>query len=259
MAPPVKKLCIQDGCTRTKWSTKHRCFVCYTRGESITFRVEQARRRLAMVPPGLRKKTVPAKLWPAGARWCAACQSFVDLEDVAKGSARCRPCVSAKAHDSAIVKTYGIDGSDYDALLALQGGKCAICRTKPKKKRLAIDHDHGTGKNRGLLCGRCNHDLLGAAHDSTAILAAGIRYLDTPPTSGLWSPPEASAPAPVPTEPDDFLSFGEAPSAPGVLPSAPVDGEAKCSAYHVRPIGSTRDASGNFWRIYVGDDDPPPF
>lgn len=257
MVAAPKKLCIQDGCTRTKWSNKHRCFVCFTRGESITFRVEQSRRRLAMVPPELYRKTVPAKLWPAGTRWCAGCQAFVDLADVAKGVARCRPCASSKAHEAMTAKVYGVEGSEYDRLLVLQGGKCAICRTKPKKKRLAIDHDHKTGANRGLLCGRCNHDLLGSAHDSVNILAAAIAYLDTPPTGGAWSSPESSG-TPKAGEPaDDFLSFGEAPPARGVEGSGAVlDG--KCSAYHYRPLGGGRDARGAY-RVYVGDDDPVPF
>ena len=45
---------------------------------------------------------------------------------------------------------------EYARLLEKQKGKCAICDTYPKKKRLAVDHDHETGQIRGLLCGTCN-------------------------------------------------------------------------------------------------------
>jgi hypothetical protein len=42
----------------------------------------------------------------------------------------------------------------YERLLAEQGGECAIrgCKRRPKTRRFHIDHDHATGKVRGLLC-----------------------------------------------------------------------------------------------------------
>lgn len=49
---------------------------------------------------------------------------------------------------------------DYDLLLKRQGGVCAICGKPPKKTRLAVDHDHKTGKVRGLLCFYCNFRIV---------------------------------------------------------------------------------------------------
>lgn len=49
--------------------------------------------------------------------------------------------------------------TDYNRLLKTQGGRCAICRRKPKTRRLAVDHDHslkGRASVRGLLCVNCN-------------------------------------------------------------------------------------------------------
>ena len=47
--------------------------------------------------------------------------------------------------------------NDYDDLSALQNGVCAICGGENENgKSLSIDHDHETGKVRGLLCHRCN-------------------------------------------------------------------------------------------------------
>jgi len=52
---------------------------------------------------------------------------------------------------------YGISAKEYDALLARQNGKCAICGLEMDEgKRLAVDHDHETGKVRGILHVRCN-------------------------------------------------------------------------------------------------------
>lgn len=48
----------------------------------------------------------------------------------------------------------------YEEYIALQGGEfCGICGFEPKDRRLDRDHDHGTGKPRGLLCPRCNLQL----------------------------------------------------------------------------------------------------
>lgn len=211
-----------------------------------------------MVPPEMRLARVPARLWPAGQRWCAGCQSFIDLAD-AQGS-RCRACNSAATHAARIEKTYGLTSAQYDALLELQGGKCAICRAKPVSKRLAVDHDHKTGEVRGLLCSRCNHDLMGAAWDSLAMAHALVGYIEAPPVTGNWHDP--STPRPVPPAAASQPRHGLA--GPGGLPlaGAPVasDGQPglECKREHYLPSGSMRDASG-FWRIWTGPGDPPPF
>lgn len=64
----------------------------------------------------------------------------------------------------------------FDTLLALQNNKCAICKTDNPH---CLDHDHATGRARGVLCRVCN---LGIGHlrDSAAILRAGADYLDSP-------------------------------------------------------------------------------
>lgn len=74
------------------------------------------------------------------------------------------------------LKRYGISASDYLWVLDVQGGVCAICKRPPKGKRLAVDHDHKTGKVRGLLCSKCN-TLLGNADDQPLILLSAVEYL----------------------------------------------------------------------------------
>lgn len=62
-------------------------------------------------------------------------------------------------------RKYGMTVEQYDKLLAEQGGVCALCGEPETStfrgtvKMLAVDHDHGTGLVRGLLCYRCNTDL----------------------------------------------------------------------------------------------------
>ena len=140
-----------------------------------------------MVPPELRVKRTKKilALAPAGTSFCAGCQSFRDVEDFGKNATECRACSSAKAHGAMIAKTYGLTPDEYDALLKLQGGKCAICRARPVSKRLAVDHDHGDGEVRGLLCSTCNHDVLGGVHDDAAIAWRAYLYLTSPPAKLL--------------------------------------------------------------------------
>lgn len=57
---------------------------------------------------------------------------------------------------------YGLTTEQYDAMSLGQGGVCAICSEPPRvgfNKRLHVDHDHVTGKVRGLLCMHCNHSI----------------------------------------------------------------------------------------------------
>lgn len=81
-------------------------------------------------------------------------------------------------------RPHGLSLRDYERLLASQGGVCAICHGPETvltpsgvPRYFAIDHDHATGRVRGLLCVRCNR-LLGVARDSTERLRAAIAYLE---------------------------------------------------------------------------------
>jgi len=124
---------------------------------------------------------VPKEKWPEGERWCAGCQSFVPLF-YCSGS-RCKACASSAAHEKRLESTYGISPEDYLRIFAAQGGRCGICRNKPRTIRFAVDHDHKTGEVRGILCKRCNHDLLGGGHDDVMMLFRAIQYLLFPPAA----------------------------------------------------------------------------
>jgi hypothetical protein len=122
----------------------------------------------------------------------------------------------------------GLGVAEYDALLAAQGGGCAICgaapqterprrawtcrycktlhgvglhaaeictvchQARPALRRLDVDHNHATGKVRGLLCARCNQALPSWLTPAWALAVA--EYLgfevetiyDTPEDGALW-------------------------------------------------------------------------
>ena len=89
---------------------------------------------------------------------------------------------AAIARNSQLKKDYGITQEKYDAILKSQGGHCAFfgCMATEahpgKGDALCVDHDHKTGKVRGLLCSRHN-SLVGYAHDSVDELKNAIQYL----------------------------------------------------------------------------------
>jgi hypothetical protein len=67
-------------------------------------------------------------------------------------------------HDARLKRVYKISLATYVKTYDAQGGKCAICKFPkgwPQNGRLpfVVDHDHRTGKVRGLLCHRCNVGL----------------------------------------------------------------------------------------------------
>lgn len=69
---------------------------------------------------------------------------------------------------------YGLTEQDYQQLYIKQEGKCKICYQV--KVRLDVDHNHTTGKVRGLLCGHCNK-AIGLLHDDPDAARRVIAYL----------------------------------------------------------------------------------
>lgn len=76
---------------------------------------------------------------------------------------------------------YGISLDDYDYMMEKQGFCCMLCDKEFQlhKGRYSahVDHDHKTGKIRGLLCFQCNIGL-GSFKDDQAILSRAIRYIE---------------------------------------------------------------------------------
>ena len=75
---------------------------------------------------------------------------------------------------------YGITEADYEEMLLLQEGRCAICKTDTptgKWKRFAVDHCHHTGVVRGLLCNECNRGM-GLLRDNPTLLREAANYLE---------------------------------------------------------------------------------
>jgi len=166
---------------------------CYWHRLARSIMTEQVRAASARgdhVAHALRIARVPEKEWPVGERWCAGCQSFAPLW-YCKDS-QCKACAHRAIARSRDLSIYGLGHDAKDALIKLQGGKCAGCRRRQISKDLATDHNHATGEVRGLLCQTCNQKILGGAYDSLQTLLNLAYYLLRPPArSGSgWRPPE---------------------------------------------------------------------
>lgn len=91
----------------------------------------------------------------------------------------CSVAVGRHATDDHRWRKYGLTRASYEAMYAAQGGCCSICRDViglDDDPDAHIDHDHGTGAVRGVVCRGCNLGL-GFFRDDPARLEAAIAYL----------------------------------------------------------------------------------
>lgn len=132
---------------------------------------------------------------------CSICGLKKAASDFARNAARksgfqsfCRDCARAKwrRHSSSrpkgyrrgdyLEKTYGLTLEQYDQILNRQAGACAICKGPPRGQgsklgHFDVDHDHTTGRVRGLLCNPCNQ-ALGLLNDRKDVLVSAVQYLE---------------------------------------------------------------------------------
>ncbi len=147
-----------------------------------------------------------------GRKRCGKCREWLPVENFYKNSraatglaSACKACtlvvhqtaqytarykerdpegVAAEKRRRFIRTMYGVTPEWYDAMLAAQGGVCAICGQPEvvlrhgKVKLLAVDHDHATGEARGLLCQGCNQGI-GHLGEDLERMEAAARYLET--------------------------------------------------------------------------------
>lgn len=116
---------------------------------------------------------------------CNNCQSRLPVDEfpaLLGGKYQCRSCLNEANHVHQL-RRMKCQLPLFEILMKKQNGKCAICGARQghrscrgKVCRLAVDHDHQTGKVRGLLCNNCNRGL-GRFHDSAEIVESALRYL----------------------------------------------------------------------------------
>jgi Recombination endonuclease VII len=187
----LRRLCTVDGCTRRR----HKQGWC-----GLHFkRFEQYGDPLLGPPPrGGDLCRNGHKLQPGtgGRRKCPVCEERrLEQNRICscgapreKGKKKCDACLeraNQRRQLRATCRRFGITVEQYEAMLRIQGGRCAVCRNQPRTRRLAIDHDHQTMAVRGLLCHRCNRGILGHANDSVDLLRRAVEYLERPPANDI--------------------------------------------------------------------------
>jgi len=107
---------------------------------------------------------------------CKECASLIRKERYLSN----RDKEKNRSYSNRIKRLYGITEFDYNKMIEKQNGKCAICGSikigRGKTNKFCIDHNHKTGKVRGLLCHNCNV-LLGKLSDNIKLCQNIIKYL----------------------------------------------------------------------------------
>lgn len=98
-----------------------------------------------------------------------------------KPHGHCKKCHRIHSRKHSLKKEYGLTIEEYELMFSSQSGLCLICQTpghsnNRQKYPLYVDHNHETGKVRGLLCATCN-TMLGYLEVSRHLLLRMETYL----------------------------------------------------------------------------------
>lgn len=118
-----------------------------------------------------------------GKKRCSVCHEWKHLADYPKSKTgrdgldhRCRGCHRDRRLRYTI-EQHGITWDEYQAMLEAQNHACALCFRGHSEVSLGIDHDHATGRVRGLLCRSCNA-ALGQFQDDPAALRRAADFIE---------------------------------------------------------------------------------
>jgi hypothetical protein len=116
----------------------------------------------------------PAKVKAQVKRWQQANPERVNATQRLR---RAKPEVKLQARAGHLMRKFGLTLEQYDAMLEAQDGGCFICGRPPRDDiSLHVDHDHSTGKVRGILCFCCNN-ALADFQDDPALLRKAASYV----------------------------------------------------------------------------------
>lgn len=174
MGRPLKR-CDDSVCT-----LESPCRPCRKRKQNREYKNTQRK-----TPEGHRLNKIQQARYREGASFRAWIQVYrkSDQHKLNSKNAYIKDRASGKTQERSRITNlarHNLTPSDYDALLSRQDGGCAICRSSSPRRRgrdrLVVDHDHQTGKVRGLLCHPCNL-ALGLFHDNPQRLVAAAAYV----------------------------------------------------------------------------------
>ncbi|MFV8127612.1 endonuclease VII domain-containing protein [Streptomyces syringium] len=133
------------------------------------------------------KNVRPRVAAPDGHKYCRRCEEIKPHSQWDRNSSasdglstRCKACRAVEGRAGHLKRTYGITEAERDGMISSQMGTCPICLSAPA---VHVDHDHGTGKVRGVLCFNCN-SALGKLRDDRGAMRRAIAYLE----GNAWKP-----------------------------------------------------------------------
>lgn len=136
--------------------------------EVVNRKIERTRKRHGLTKKGYRERFGPLTYKQIEKE--AACKARLAKKDRAASSFGIR---------------HGLGFYEYLTEHSKQKGRCAICGER-SMKRFVVDHDHETGKYRGLLCGLCN-TAIGLLKDDFRVIREAARYVARHKTDNyLW-------------------------------------------------------------------------
>lgn len=160
-----KSISDYNNCSAHPDGKMNKCRVCINK-----YRKEYTKRKAVNLPKMNGEKTCTK---------CGITKPIIDFPPnkmIRDGRSHfCRKCTSKQFNAARLKRKYGITVQDYNHMLELQGGVCAICGGT-NFKTFAVDHNHVTGRVRGLLCDNCNRGL-GILGDSIKSIQIVLQYL----------------------------------------------------------------------------------
>ena len=149
---------------------------------------------------------------PAGHKHCLQCDKTKPHDQWSRATrtkdglaTACKTCMAARGRRDYFKRTYGLTEERLQELLRAQRGVCAICLGPGPEH---VDHDHISGRVRGLLCFQCNI-ALGHLRDRPDVIRRAADYVE----GHVWQP--------IPSAPGVFLLPSSPPAAPRSPSSSP--------------------------------------
>lgn len=177
------------------------CHICKKVKDTNAFPFKQYRKSRGFLKTCTDCYTMLKTSEVEGSRWCPSCTKIKPPEEFHLTGARsegrrrrCKDCIKQylstpegrrsrqrikRKHDTGFTQTH------WDAALAIQRQRCAICELPFSSQRPPCgDHCHSMQQPRGILCNHCNAGL-GMFRDKPECLRRAASYLEHPPLSGF--------------------------------------------------------------------------
>ena len=112
--------------------------------------------------------------------YCKQCYKESHSTATAKYHATHKGKIKARNKLQHLLRKYGLTEFEYQSLIIGCNGRCEICGKSEidTGMPLGIDHNHLTGKVRGVLCRQCNAGI-GSLMDSPSLIREALKYLES--------------------------------------------------------------------------------